>query len=384
MKEKLILIVIVTTLILPLNAMTVGAGDINIKGELSSRLEGSLAEYDLLLISNQLKLNFNHYTPEAGLTTATLEISDGKETKVYLKEAYAELYYDSTDLTIGKQRIAWGKADGINPTDNFNPQDQTQPFADDNKIGVTAVRARHYYTDWLFDLVWVPCFTSPEFAEPGERWSLLPSGRIKPVYPEDKLENSEYGVRASRWTPAVDFSVSYFNGYSKEPAFPAEARVEGDQYIWEPEFYRVHVLGGDFSRDFGSFVVRGEGAYFKPDEEFDLKRPYYRCVLGVDFNLIDELYVNTQYYREEEEGREAVDMITLATQYEVTPFQQFELNVSYGIDGHDYLINPVYKVDVIDSLSLTLGAYLFEGDEGTLFGSFVDKDYLYFVLNKAF
>lgn len=384
MPKILILILIVTILILAFPTMKVGAGNITITGELTSRLEGSLAESELLLLSNHLKLNLNHYRPEAGLTTATLEISDQRGTKLSLKEAYVELYYAATDLTIGKQRIAWGKADGINPTDNFNPEDQTQPFTDDNKLRVPAVRARHYSGDWIFDLVWVPAFTSPVFAAPGERWSVLPSGRIKPVYPEDKLKHSEYGVRASRWTPAVDFSVSYFNGYSKDPAYPPEPKRDGGDYIWQPKFNRVNVLGGDFSKDFGSFVLRGEGAYFKPEENFQLKSPSYQCVLGVDFNLIDQLYINTQYYREQEADREAINMITGSAQYEVTPFQSFELNGSYGLDHQDYVLNPVYTVDVVDGLSLSLGLYFFAGDEGTLFGSFAEKDYYYLQLNKSF
>ena len=384
MPKKMILILIVTILILAFPTMKVGAGDLNIEGELTSRLEGSLAERDLLLLSNHLKLILNHYRPEAGLTTATLEISDHRVTKLSLKEAYVELYYDTTDLTIGKQRIAWGKADGTNPTDNFNPEDQTQPFANDNKLRVPAVRARHYSGDWLFDLVWVPTFTSPVFAAPGERWSPLPVGTIEPEVPKDKLENSELGIRASKWTPLVDFSVSYFTGYSKTPAFPTEPKRDGENCIWQPEFYRVNVLGGDFSKDFGSFVLRGEGAYFKPEQKFQLKSPSYQCVLGVDFNLIDQLYVNTQYYREQEADREAINMITGSAQYEVTPFQSFELNGSYGLDNQDYLLNPVYIIDVVDGLSLSLGLYFFAGDEGTLFGSFAEKDYYYLQLNKSF
>ena len=43
-----------------------------------------------------------------------------------IREAYVQLYGFLTknlDLKVGKQRIAWGTADKLNPTDNLNPYD---------------------------------------------------------------------------------------------------------------------------------------------------------------------------------------------------------------------------------------------------------------------
>src|SRR6266702_3067112 len=40
-----------------------------------------------------------------------------------LLEAYITAHFGQADLRIGKQIIAWGRADGINPTDNLTPRD---------------------------------------------------------------------------------------------------------------------------------------------------------------------------------------------------------------------------------------------------------------------
>ena len=50
-------------------------------------------------------------------------------TDLSLWEAYVDIYsflFPSLDLRIGKQRLAWGTADKLNPTDNLNPGSGSQ------------------------------------------------------------------------------------------------------------------------------------------------------------------------------------------------------------------------------------------------------------------
>ena len=50
------------------------------------------------------------------------------------------------DVRAGRQIIAWGRADGVNPTDNLSGQDLTLLVPDDvdRRLGTTAVRASYY------------------------------------------------------------------------------------------------------------------------------------------------------------------------------------------------------------------------------------------------
>jgi len=46
--------------------------------------------------------------------------------RLQLREAYLDLnglLHSSIDIRIGRQRIAWGSADRLNPSDNLNPQE---------------------------------------------------------------------------------------------------------------------------------------------------------------------------------------------------------------------------------------------------------------------
>jgi len=47
---------------------------------------------------------------------------NGQIGQIELREAYADLYLGPFDLRAGQQIIAWGRADGIHPTNNPTPQ----------------------------------------------------------------------------------------------------------------------------------------------------------------------------------------------------------------------------------------------------------------------
>lgn len=372
------------SIILSLLSFSATAAGLNLHGDLISRLEVEMEGSNKTYVSNKLELHLDYRNPESAFISK-IEVSDDGDDTVSLSEVYAEMYFQSMDLTIGKQQIAWGKADGINPTDYFNPEDLTDPFAEENKINVPAIRTEYYYQDWIFDLVWAPEFTAPEFPEPGDRWSTFSTGTMETILPAKEVENSELGIRASKWTPEIDFSVSIFRGFSKEPVFSSYFNKETETVDWQAEFYRVTALGGDFARDFGSFVFRGEGAYFIPDNKYEeLKNLYYQIVFGVDKDLTDKIYINTQYYREKEEDREPLQMLNFSTEYEITAFKNIELNGSYIWDDGDFVFNPVYKVDVMDNVTVSIGAYVLDGDRGTTYGTYTDKDYCYIELQRSF
>src|SRR5262249_54766607 len=44
------------------------------------------------------------------------------------------------DLELGRQKLAWGRTDGVNPTDNLTPRDWTDPL-DEQRLSPWALRA---------------------------------------------------------------------------------------------------------------------------------------------------------------------------------------------------------------------------------------------------
>jgi hypothetical protein len=116
------------------------------------------------------------------------------------REAYAGLDLKSADVRLGIQQFAWGKLDGIPPTDVLNPRDLHDPFVADleeAKIGIPALQASYYppevprlaLGDLRATLVYVPLAVPSRLALLEERW--FPQGARPPSdlsVPKDDVE----------------------------------------------------------------------------------------------------------------------------------------------------------------------------------------------------
>src|SRR6185295_5576867 len=100
---------------------------------------------------------------------------------VEASEAFADIRTSRADFRVGVQKIAWGKLDGVPPTDVVNPRDYHDPIVGDfeeRKIGIPALLGTYYLPDVArFDLsnlratlVWVPIAVPARLALRDERW----------------------------------------------------------------------------------------------------------------------------------------------------------------------------------------------------------------------
>jgi hypothetical protein len=98
-----------------------------------------------------------------------------------LSAAYAELHLHSADLRAGVQSFAWGKLDGIVPTDVITPRDYHDPLLHEfeaAKVAIPAVQATAYppdldclaLTQLRVSLVYVPLAVPARLPLPDERW----------------------------------------------------------------------------------------------------------------------------------------------------------------------------------------------------------------------
>ena len=163
------------------------------------------------------------------------------------------------DVRIGEQRITWGKADGINPTDFFTPRDYTvlQPKETDQRLSVPAVRADVALAEGLtLSLVGQPFFISSQLPAPaGVPLTNRPPGDFSP----------QAGARLSSAGASIDWSVSVFHGYLKLPLVGAEL-VAGKPAV----FYYYPTLdaaGADFAHNFGPWGFRAEAAWLEPHHD---------------------------------------------------------------------------------------------------------------------
>jgi Protein of unknown function (DUF1302) len=130
---------------------------------------------------------------------------------------------DPLDLTVGKQRIQWGTADGLNPTDRFNGYDLSDFTDFTARIPTWAILAEYYVAeDWRIDAVWTPTAHGPLL--PAGFDGLIGNGNLpsapgpvaswvqhfEPLSP--RLGNSQFGLRLAAGTAGLDVSISYYDG----------------------------------------------------------------------------------------------------------------------------------------------------------------------------
>jgi hypothetical protein len=180
------------------------------------------------------------------------------------------------DLRIGQQRIAWGKADGINPTDFFTPHDYTalQPFEADQRRSVAAVRADVAIVEGMtLSAVFQPFFVETRLP--------MPPGVMATTRDPDGLK-PQVGLRLSSTGDSVDWSVSAFHGYVKLPLLAYEPSTSGASLFFH--YPMLDAAGADIAHNFGPFGFRAEAAWLEPHSEngWSSIRHHGFLVAGVD------------------------------------------------------------------------------------------------------
>lgn len=323
------------------------------------------------------------------------DVGDDGRTETRLLEGYITIHLEKADLRIGNQIVAWGRADGVNPTDNLTPRDFSVllPFEEDQRFGLTALKLDYHAT---------PEYTVTFFTTPFFKPTKVPrsSGQGEPIdrRPARTLGNSEFAFKLNRTGGALDWSVSYVHGYSTL----SDARVLSlgpAGPVLELIYNRIDVVGADFARNFGRFGVRGELAYFFTEDREDrdpaVKNPFLYYVLGGDRSFFENLNINLQWIgrwvQNFTDPETIIDPIAreVAVQNAITDGQQDR--TSHGLSSRisKKWLNDTLEVEVLvfanftrpstytrpligyaftDHVKGTLGAEIYTGEEKTAFG----------------
>jgi hypothetical protein len=233
-------------------------------------------------------------------------------TEFTVREAYVNAYLGPFDFRIGHQIVAWGRADGINPTDNITPKNMLvrSPDEDDRREANFLLRTFFNAHPVRIELIWVPFFRS----------SVVPTNLIPfpsgisladPDYPDASLKNGAVAAKLNLELAALDFSFSYFNGHYPfagiSYSFPDPLSPALDIFL---KSFRVNVLGADFSTTVGGFGLRGEAGYTIPYGDYQyhvhVPNPDLHYILGVDKEFSGGFSIIFQYI-----GRTVLDFTPL-------------------------------------------------------------------------
>jgi hypothetical protein len=214
-----------------------------------------------------------------------------------LREGYVEGRKGDFDYRVGKQIIAWGRVDRLNPTDNLTPRDTTLLAADidEDRFGSLAVKA-----SWNFDAatsltgIWIPQFQP----------TVIPVPARTGVVNQENIPDSsrQWALKLDQSGKTVDWSVSWFDGFDLNGDISPGPQTAAGQVV-TLDHHRIRVLGADAATARGSYRFAVEGAYVRTDDPDGtnpyIKNPFFYGVFGVERDYPDNFIVIVQAFARE-------------------------------------------------------------------------------------
>lgn len=303
-----------------------------------------------------------------------------------LREGYVETGNDVWRWRLGRQIIAWGRSDRINPTDYLSPRDLTLlvPEDDEQRMGINALQVRHGFDDNLSLTAVVADFDA----------NRMPSGTLPANLDKRNAPNRlETALKLDHAGDSLDWSLSWFEGYERAPRYQAR---------WVPTlrfvsaYERKQAVGADFAMAAGEWTLRGEFAHewlqLECSQCLTEKREVSRIVIGADRNFAESANFNVQVFGVFRDYREpaASGLLRLIGQgtnrlnsefdrreWGVTTRvsdtflnERLKLEISGVLDltGSSYVIRPRASYALTDSLKLGAGVDHFQGARQSYFG----------------
>lgn len=319
-----------------------------------------------------------------------------------------ELWLDYTDsfwgVRIGRQKAAWGKADGIDIANVLCPSDMSSLAAmtsDDSKLAIDALRLSLNGNQFTADVYWIPFFTpaslpldegnalrkfvvpaSFELPIPAMNTSLtLPVTIGELETPELAIWNGEYAFRISGYLSAFDLSLYGFYGWDDRPILNYEISYGEAQppYPSMPnalsvngKYERLAMIAADAALPIGETVLRLETAFFpqrhfQKEEGGSLQKNQLSALAGIDW-MPSGWTLTAQYYCDVIFGE--LDTLDRKDAYQhgatlsiskslVNETLELSLAGMLGLDDFDSMLSPSIKYSLSDQINIGLKAFIF-------------------------
>lgn len=217
----------------------------------------------------------------------------GKDTVAFnAREAYYRYSSDGLRITAGQQIFAWGKADGINPTDFLSAQLQTRLYSDPNvkRLGAPALTI-----DWTpenGESAWNGTFVFQAYHP--QSTLAIPMNQVQANQQIDQSLNeqrqigrdSELAAKISYTGEDWDADFISFYGFNHNPYLQLKSISPSFNLSFQTRTERILGIGSNWSRSMGAYTARVEVAHTQKItvSEYDgsLSRQQVQAVVGIE------------------------------------------------------------------------------------------------------
>jgi len=336
------------------------------------------------------------------------------ECSLKLREAYVNypgFLWDKLDLCAGRQRIVWGTAGKIRPTDNLNPDDLSDPMNFGEKMPTNSVRATYSLNEFTSVTgILLPTFTPATLTEdnpPTRPIASLPwAATMKKMkeglaLPEEESADPMYAFKLQSRSFGYHVSLSYFQGRDDIPIIKDITLHDVDStttnsYV-DMVYPRIKVIGGDLAGRIGELEVWGEVGYFIPEKMAQetllptgastneiLEHPYFKYTVGGEHTFSNGVYLSGEFCHgfSDERGEDLSNF--LLARVEKRLFHDkveliFPITLEIDLERKNdpvpsSVISPEIVYHPTNAAEFRLGCYLIEGEEDSKFGQFREND----------
>ncbi len=344
---------------------------------------------------------------------------DRSEIMLDYDEVYLRRRWSSLRLTVGAQRVLWGRVDEIPPTDHMSVTDLTRMALDrlpQRRRTVPALRAEWFGLPGKLDMVWIPAFRPAELPDEASPWhpvnrrdgrfltlpgSAMQSALIKAGrFDDDGSGSGGGGLRYSQELSAFDYGLSVQRVRHSTPYYELDPRVRTalaggsdvasavalapDTFVGRHPY--TWVLGADAGFVTGRTTWRAEAAWLSAVPVTDARGALdtvdaINAVVGAEFYPGDrDLRVNVQVGSKLLFGPSS--LLDRRQRYFTNgslffPFGggrfEFETRYGLGLNVRDVYLNPELRYVYREPHQFYLAAHIFRGAQDTLGGFFHDN-----------
>jgi len=319
------------------------------------------------------------------------------------REVYLDYNLNSADIRIGKQLLAWGRADRINPTDSLTSKDYRwlAPEEEDARFGNTGIRYAQHLGNYTASSVWLPYMSS-------SRIPLTPQ-YVSQVAIQQPNINDNFAIKLDRTGEAIDSSLSFYSGIDTMPSLEINSTTP-----YALSNHRIQRYGGDMAWAFSSYTLRTELAYThtgKSTEFSGEKYDYFQGVIGLERQFANSFNVIVQTVYQSALGWRGYQSWSTPQQQQLMQIQQIinqqpvqdyfgiayrvskkilndDLELEYSglglTSNQGFLMRPRLRYQINDESSFVLGGDYYNGSDNTIFGRLRDISTVFVEFNYAF
>ena len=315
-------------------------------------------------------------------------------TSIELREVYVSfdsaLYEHNIQFTFGKQRLAWGTADGRSTIDRINAVDFSDP--------INNARTSSKRPSWLLsieqslpigvlEVVWLPRGRDRKLAEYNSPWESTALNKLR----TDAIDNgtsltiadphkSEGGLRLTQYGQGLDWGFAIFNGYTDAPS---TLIVEQNNTRLIPN--RMNTFNVNMAKGLPQSTLRGEISYTPNYPVFNGgEESLMQYIIGWDRTYFINFYMNIQLFLDEY----SVSKDSYGMTYSLSDKFYYDA-IEAGVRGQlsnqsQYSVETFMEYTIDDNYALDLRYIAFGGDDGSTLGDLSDNSYFEFEIRYSF